>query len=63
MRDQHAGRKKPNAAVAILDIGGMNDGMQQQTLRIYENVAPLLLPASGCFRHAVFDKGTANPLT
>ena len=35
------GRKEQNAAVAILDIGGMNDGMEQQTQRIYEDV-PLL---------------------
>ena len=35
------GRKKQDAAVAILDIGGMNDGVEQQTQRIYENVALL----------------------
>ncbi len=35
------GRKEQNSAVAILDIGGMNDGMEQQTQRIYEDV-PLL---------------------
>jgi len=43
------GRKQHNATVAILDIGGMNDGVEQQTQRIYENVALLaldLLPAS-----------------
>ena len=32
-----------NAAVAILDIGGMNDGAQQQALRIYQDVALLAL--------------------
>ena len=37
------GRKKQNAAIAILDIGGVNDGVQQQTLRIYENMALLAL--------------------
>ena len=37
------GRKQQDAAVAILDIGGMNDGMEQQTQRIYENVALLAL--------------------
>ena len=33
--------KKQDATVAILDIGGMNDGVEQQTQRIYENVALL----------------------
>jgi hypothetical protein len=35
--------------VAILDVSGMNDGVEQQTQRIYQNVAllPLIfLPAS-----------------
>ena len=35
------GRKQQDAAVAILDIGGMNDGVEQQPQRIYENVALL----------------------
>jgi len=35
------GSKQQNATVAILDIGAMNDGMEQQTQRIYENVALL----------------------
>src|SRR5437016_8355698 len=30
------GRKKQDAAIAILDIGRMNDGVQQQTQRVYE---------------------------
>ena len=30
-----------DAAVAILDIGGMNDGVQQQTQRVHQNVALL----------------------
>ena len=34
-------RQKQDAAVAILDIGGMNDGVEQQAQRIDENV-PLL---------------------
>jgi hypothetical protein len=37
------GRKQQDAAVAILDIGGMNDGVEQQAQRIYENVALLAL--------------------
>ena len=32
-------RKQQDAAVAILDISGMNDGVEQQTQRIYENMA------------------------
>ena len=37
------GRKQHNATVAILDIGGMNDSVEQQTQRIYENMALLAL--------------------
>jgi len=37
------GRKQQDAAVAILDVSGMNDGVQQQTQRIYQNVALLAL--------------------
>jgi hypothetical protein len=33
------GGKQQNAAVTVLDIGGMNDGMEQQTQRVYENMA------------------------
>jgi Enoyl-(Acyl carrier protein) reductase len=39
--------KKQDTAVAILDIGGLNDGVEQQTQRIYKKVALLafdLLP-------------------
>ena len=35
------GCKQQNAAVAILDIGGVNDGMEQQPQRVYENMALL----------------------
>ena len=34
-------RQQHDAAIAILDAGGMNDGVQQQTQRIDENM-PLL---------------------
>ena len=34
-------RHQQDAAIAILDVGGMHDGVQQQTLRIDENM-PLL---------------------
>ena len=37
------GRKQQDAAVAILDVSGMNDGVEQQTQRIYENMALLAL--------------------
>src|SRR6266478_9982053 len=37
------GRKQQDAAVAILDVSGMNDGVEQQTQRIYQNVALLTL--------------------
>ena len=36
-------RKQQDATVAILHVRGMNDGVQQQTQRIYENVALLAL--------------------
>ena len=35
------GCKQQDAAVAILNIGRMNDGVKQQTQRVYENVALL----------------------
>ena len=34
-------RKQQDAAVAILDVGGMNDRVQQQTQRVYEKMALL----------------------
>ena len=34
-------RQEKDAAVAVLDIGGMNDGVQQKIKRIYKNM-PLL---------------------
>ena len=37
------GRQQQDAAIAILDIGGVNDGVQQQTQRIDENMALLAL--------------------
>jgi hypothetical protein len=35
--------QQQSAAVAILDVGRMNDGVQQQTQRVYQNVALLAL--------------------
>jgi hypothetical protein len=35
------GCKQQNAAIAILDISGVNDGMEQQPQRVYENMALL----------------------
>ena len=40
VQSEHRGEQQ-DATVAVLDIGGMNDGVQQQTQRIYENVALL----------------------
>ena len=37
------GRQQQDAAVAILDIGAMNDGVEQQAQRVYENMALLAL--------------------
>ena len=42
MHPKHGG-KQHDAAVAILDIGAVNDRVEQQTQRIYENVALLAL--------------------
>jgi hypothetical protein len=36
-------REQQDAAVAILDVRGMDDGVQQQAHRVYENVALLAL--------------------
>ena len=35
-------------AIAILDVGGMNGGAQQQAKRVYENVALLALDLLSC---------------
>jgi hypothetical protein len=35
--------QQQDAAIAILDVGGMDDGVQQQTRRIDENMALLAL--------------------
>jgi hypothetical protein len=37
------GRQQQDAAVAILDVGGMDDGVQQKAQRVYQNVAFLAL--------------------
>ena len=36
-------RKQQDAAVTILDVCGVNDGVQQQTQRVYQNMALLAL--------------------
>ncbi len=36
-------RHHENAAVAILDVGGVNDGVKQQALRVYKQMALLAL--------------------
>mgnify|MGYP003396393155 CR=1 FL=1 len=40
--------KQQDAAIAILDIGGVNDGVEQQTQRIYEKVALLAVDLLAC---------------
>jgi len=42
MHSKHGGEQH-DAAVAVLDVGAMNDRVEQQTQRIYENVALLTL--------------------
>ena len=36
-------RKQQDTAIAILNVGGMNEGVQQQAERVYQNVALLAL--------------------
>jgi hypothetical protein len=42
MHSKHRGEQH-DSTVAVLDVGAMNDGVQQQAQRIYENVALLAL--------------------
>ena len=42
MQPEHRGEQQ-DAAIAVLDVGGMNDGVQQQAECIYEKVALLAL--------------------
>jgi hypothetical protein len=42
------GCKQQDAAVAVLDIGGVNDGVEQQTQRIYQKVALLAFDLLAC---------------
>jgi hypothetical protein len=42
------GGQQQDAAIAILNIGGMNDGVQQQAQGIYENMALLALDLLAC---------------
>ena len=42
MQPEHRGEQH-DAAIAILDVGGMNNGVQQQAQRIYEKMALLAL--------------------
>jgi Uncharacterised protein family (UPF0149) len=51
-------RKKQNTAVAVLDIGRMNNRVQQQTQRIYENMALLAL---GLFTRIIAMRIDAGP--
>jgi len=51
------GGKQQDAAIAILDIGGMNDGVEQQTQGVYENVALLALDLFACIIAMRIDVG------
>ena len=42
------GCKEQDAPVAVLDIGGVNDGVEQQAQRIYEKVALLAFDLLAC---------------
>ncbi len=49
--------KKQNAAVAILDIGGVNNGVEQQIQRIYEKVTLLTFDLLACIIAMRIDTG------
>ena len=46
--DAEQARHQQRAAVAVLDVGGVHDGVQQQALRIDENVPLLALDLLAC---------------
>ena len=48
-------RQQGDAAIAILDAGGMNDGVQQQTQRIDENMPLLALDQFACIEPVRID--------
>jgi hypothetical protein len=48
-------RQQRDAAIAILNAGGMNDGMQQQTQRIDENMPLLALDQFACIEPVRID--------
>ena len=54
---KHA-RHQEHAAVAVLDIGGMDDGVEQQALGIYQDVA---LPALDLLAAVIARRVDAGP--
>jgi hypothetical protein len=50
-------RQKKNTAIAILDIGWMNDGMQQKAKRIYKNMPLLALDFLCCIEAIRVNRG------
>ena len=50
-------RQQHDAAIAILNAGGMNDGVQQQTQRIDENMPLLALDQFACIEPVRIDAG------
>jgi len=51
------GGEQQDAAISILNIGGMNDGVQQQAQCIYENMALLALDLLACVIARRIDAG------
>ena len=50
-------RQQKDAAVAVLDIGRMNDGVQQKTKRIYKYMPFLTLDFLSCIVAIRVDRG------
>ena len=49
--------KKQDAAVAVLEVGGMNDRVQQQPLRVYQDMALLPPDLLACVITGRVDRG------
>ena len=50
-------RQQQNAAVAVLNLGGMNDGLHQQPLGVDENMTLLALDLLSCIEPVRIDRG------
>ena len=56
MHSKH-GREQHDAAIAVLDVGTVNDCVEQQTKRIYENVTLLAFDFLACIVAMRIDPG------